>query len=46
MNLVVTHGARLILRGLIVSRPDGASRRQIGIEGVALQTEHIDQAHF
>ena len=46
MNLAVTHGARLIFRGLIVSRPDWASRRQIGIEGVALQTEHIDQADF
>jgi len=42
MNLAVTHGAGLILRGLIVSGPDWTHSR----EGMALQTEHVHQAHF
>src|ERR1700690_1531557 len=42
MNLVVTHSAGLVLRGLIVCWPAWPLRR----EGVALQAEHVHQAHL
>ena len=42
VNLRVTHGAGLILRGLIVCWPHRPNRW----EGMALQTEHVHQAHF
>src|ERR1700690_3596642 len=46
MNLVVTHGAGLILRRLIVRGTAWAAGRQLGRESVALQTEHVHLAHF
>ena len=44
MNLVVTHGAGLILRRLIVCRPGWPGGRQLGREGVALQAQHVHHA--
>ena len=46
MNLGVTHGAGLILRRLIMRGTDWPPSRQLGRESVALQTEHVHQAHF
>ena len=42
MNLVVAHGAGLVLRGLIVRRP----RWPLSREGMALQAEHVHRHHF
>src|SRR3984957_1122805 len=46
MNLRVTHGAGLILRRLIVRGTDWPAGSQLGRESVALQTEHVHQAHL
>src|SRR5208282_3098122 len=46
VNLVVTHGAGLILRRLIVCGPGWSAGRQRGRESVALQAEHVDGHHF
>jgi len=42
----VTHGAGLILRRLIVRGTDWPAGSQLGRESVALQTEHVHQAHL
>ncbi len=42
MNLAVTHGAGLVLGGLVMNWSGGARSRV----GMALQAEHVDQAHL
>src|ERR1035437_1213176 len=46
MNLVMTHGAGLVLRRLVVRRPDWPAGRQSGRESMAPQTEHVHRHHF
>ena len=46
MNLVMAHGAGLILGGLIVCWPAGTACRQLRRESVALQAEHVHRHDF